>query len=335
MKTRIVHTEIWDNDDWFASLNKEEAILFLYLFTNSVIGQSGIFELSQTKLNRDLIGKLTTAEIETAKKRLLADKKAFFFGSWVYVVNARKRGGYEGSQNSKALLDELYRLPDNIFQYFINGVSIPYQYTSDTTINNKSQIINLRSKILDRKSKDLRESNVKREIIKSIILVVFLFTSSFFLTKPTQAKKIEVEYSVSIRGYKSPQAQASGKKTVGGVPPSSNPVSKKTTVPHGSQIEELIKSYFGSEADVAIAVARAESGLRPDAVGDGAIAYWQDGVEYGKSYGVFQIRHLPGRPDPQILLDPVENVRYAYSLYKRSGFSPWSAYTNGSYYKFL
>jgi len=102
-----------------------------------------------------------------------------------------------------------------------------------------------------------------------------------------------------------------------------------------SDIEALICQYFTDNCDVAIAVARCESGLRDHAVGDHAIAYIQDGVEYGKSYGVFQIRSLPGRPEPEKLLDPSFNVQYAYNLYKRSGFTPWSAYTNDCYLAFL
>lgn len=196
----------------------------------------------------------------------------------------------------------------------------------------------------DLPTEDLKEKKVKaspslakslKEKYPNVFKAIILLFAFLLLPHLTFAKTVEVEYQVTIRGYQSPQAHASGTRAVGGTAPSSSPVRKKTTVPHGSQIEELIKSYFGSEADVAIAVARAESGLRPDAVGDGAIAYWQDGVEYGKSYGLFQIRHLPGRPDPQILLDPVRNVEYAYALYKRSGFYPWSAFTNGAYLNHL
>lgn len=58
-----------------------------------------------------------------------------------------------------------------------------------------------------------------------------------------------------------------------------------------------------------------ESGGNPDAIGDRSTAY--------KSYGLFQIRALPGRPSPEWLLNPENNVSYAYSLYKKSGWLPW------------
>lgn len=105
---------------------------------------------------------------------------------------------------------------------------------------------------------------------------------------------------------------------------------------HGqSFIERAIREKFGEFADTAVAIAKAESGMRPNAIGDHAIAFYQDGIEYGKSYGVFQIRHLPGRPSPTDLLNAEFNIDYAYKLFVRSGFTPWSAYTNGSYYKFI
>ncbi len=100
-------------------------------------------------------------------------------------------------------------------------------------------------------------------------------------------------------------------------------------------IERAIREKFGEFANTAVAIAKAESGMRSNAIGDHAIAFYQDGIEYGKSYGVFQIRHLPGRPSPADLLNAEFNIDYAYKLFMRSGFTPWSAYTNGSYYKFI
>ena len=84
----------------------------------------------------------------------------------------------------------------------------------------------------------------------------------------------------------------------------------------------LIKKYFPPDQwHNAFQVMQAESGGRPDAVGD---TYPIHG-ETIPSYGLFQIRGLPGRPDPQTLLDPEKNVAYAAQLYQRSGWGPWTA----------
>ena len=91
-----------------------------------------------------------------------------------------------------------------------------------------------------------------------------------------------------------------------------------------NNIESMICEVFGQDCEMALKIAQCESGVREEAVGDHAIAYMQDGIEYGKSYGIFQIRHLPGRPDPSQLLDAKFNINYAWNLYQRSSWNPWS-----------
>ena len=80
-------------------------------------------------------------------------------------------------------------------------------------------------------------------------------------------------------------------------------------------IEELIVETFPEEPEKALAIARCESGLRPDA--------WsptQDG-------GVFQI-HVPvhGKRLEELGLDiwdPEDNIKFARMLYDESGWRPW------------
>jgi len=88
--------------------------------------------------------------------------------------------------------------------------------------------------------------------------------------------------------------------------------------------EEYIKQVFGKDAQVALAVSFAESGRRCNAVGDGGLQFYKDGTLYGASYGVFQIRHLKGRPDPSVLLDCKGNIDFAFQVYQSSGWYPWS-----------
>lgn len=92
----------------------------------------------------------------------------------------------------------------------------------------------------------------------------------------------------------------------------------------GFNVEAYIKQVFGKDARVALAVSFAESGRRCNAVGDGGLQFSRDGVKYGASYGVFQIRHLKGRPSPEQLLDCKTNIDYAFKLFQSSGWYPWS-----------
>lgn len=102
-------------------------------------------------------------------------------------------------------------------------------------------------------------------------------------------------------------------------------------------VEDLIIETFGDKWRIAYAVARAESGLREDAIGDYTLDYrGKDGNVYGMSLGVFQIRYLPGRPKVKDLLTAKFNIEYAYKMSKGgTDWSPWSAYKNNSYKQFL
>lgn len=61
-------------------------------------------------------------------------------------------------------------------------------------------------------------------------------------------------------------------------------------------------------------IAKCESGLRPDAIGD-----------HGTSIGVMQI-HLPAHPSvtKEQMLDPEQNIAYAKQVFDKSGVRPWS-----------
>ena len=88
------------------------------------------------------------------------------------------------------------------------------------------------------------------------------------------------------------------------------------------------------DTSLMLAIAKAESSCRANAVGDTSIKYVQDGREYGYSVGMFQIRILPGREHCDTFDIPT-NVACAYSIYKGQGLTAWSVYTNGRYASYL
>ena len=87
-------------------------------------------------------------------------------------------------------------------------------------------------------------------------------------------------------------------------------------------------------ADLMLAIAKAESSCRINAVGDTSIKYVENGREYGYSVGFFQIRILPGREHCDVF-DVETNVACAYNIYKGQGLNAWSVYSNGIYAKYL
>lgn len=87
----------------------------------------------------------------------------------------------------------------------------------------------------------------------------------------------------------------------------------------------LILVHFGKDARTAIAVSRAESGLRCNASGDG-----------GSSIGLYQINHVHWYKWPrETLFDCETNVRAAYQIFKSSGWYPWSVFKNKMYLSYM
>jgi len=89
-------------------------------------------------------------------------------------------------------------------------------------------------------------------------------------------------------------------------------------------VTSLVARTFPEEPQRMLAIFTCESNLRTEAIGDTALQYVQDGMTYGASYGVAQIRYLPGRPNPKWLLNPINNLAYARRLYLSSGVEPWT-----------
>lgn len=96
-------------------------------------------------------------------------------------------------------------------------------------------------------------------------------------------------------------------------------IKKEVVTPTGNceEYREIINSYDWPVA-YAMAICQQESQGNPNAEGDKKTPY--------HSYGLFQVRALPGRPSGEELIDPEFNIKIAYQIYKESGWCPWSVY---------
>ena len=149
MKTRIIHTKIYFEDDWFYQLSINNKFLFIYFITNSHVGLTGIYQLA----NRVILLEtgLPPEELINGKKIFEENAKIYFFKDWTYLVNAKKYANYSGGMNEVAIKKEILAIPKDILEYFTNTVSIPYVYPMDTTINKKQEIINNKLEIKNNK----------------------------------------------------------------------------------------------------------------------------------------------------------------------------------------
>ena len=149
-------------------------------------------------------------------------------------------------------------------------------------------------------------------------LVASTILAASVVIVPTQsAGTQEIEKPVIVVATSSPIVEIVVPKKA-----TSTPVVKKiiTKAPGNCVEYEDIISQYNWPDDVAMQVCKHESRGNPSAVGDGDTAH--------VSCGLMQIRTLKGRPSCTALKDPETNVAYAYKMWKKEGWSPWSVCIN-------
>ncbi len=143
MKTRVIQTSIWD-DDTVYNLNIDTKLLYLVLLTNPYIGQSRIYKINDRQIST--YSGLNVDQLQKCKKDLEKVGKALFREGYVCITGKDLvDSSYTGEKNEVAKNKEIAAIPADVLKYFkgkMDTLSIPYPYTMDTPINNKSYIIN-------------------------------------------------------------------------------------------------------------------------------------------------------------------------------------------------
>ena len=80
-----------------------------------------------------------------------------------------------------------------------------------------------------------------------------------------------------------------------------------------------------------VAISKAESHCRADAVGDKTLTFTKNGRTYGYSIGALQVRILPGRE----WCETGDCYECAHNIWKSQGYRAWSVYTNKRYLEYL
>lgn len=91
-------------------------------------------------------------------------------------------------------------------------------------------------------------------------------------------------------------------------------------------IEEKIRRVFPEAPDVMLAIAKAESGLDPNAT--------NVNKNGSSDIGIFQINSVHGYDDLS-LFDPDTNIEAARKVYEKQGLTAWTVFKTGVYKKFL
>lgn len=122
---RNIFTRIW-NDKWFVTLDIDEKLLFIYLFSNERASICGMYELPlRTIVFETGIEKNRVLQI---LDRLQIDKKVFYVDEVIWIVNFQK---YNNSGNSAKvkirITKDIEMTPDGeIKKMYCKSNNIPY-----------------------------------------------------------------------------------------------------------------------------------------------------------------------------------------------------------------
>lgn len=193
------------------------------------------------------------------------------------------------------------------------------------------------------------ENKIKAKFLIYGLIIGISFTGIFYEARNyIQVKAENVELKEKLEEFEN---KVVGESVGGGsVEPSST---ESTATPDQSAgedtsslpapgIEKQILDKFTNEYKIALAIARAESGLRPDAQGfncryNGVSQACRKGDEYkawSTDCGLYQI-NVPGTTCPAHLLDPAQNIQVAFEKYQKRKWQPWCAFTSGKYLAYL
>ena len=169
MKTRIIKTRLWSNDDKFGELNPTSKLVFLYCITNERIGMSGMYECPDRMIKFE-VG-ISEPQLQTAKEELTSKKMVLFNSGWIYVVNAEKHNNYRNSPLNEVFYQkEVSLIPDVVRSGFDSSIDSSVGGSMHTNQkqeirNNKQEILNKKD-IIDELKKQFPNTNVNDEIDK-------------------------------------------------------------------------------------------------------------------------------------------------------------------------
>lgn len=98
----------------------------------------------------------------------------------------------------------------------------------------------------------------------------------------------------------------------------------------------LVYDYSEWDGRTMYGICKAESKGNVKAVGDTTITFVKNGVTYGMSCGMLQVRILPGRGITcEQMHDPEQNVAKAYEIWKAQSYQAWTCFSNGKYLNYI
>ena len=121
MKTRMLHTKIWQ-DSFYTSLTPVESYLFLYFLLNSYVTVIHLYECPDRTIIYET--RVSAEDLAIAKDRFMKADKMYFYKDWVYLKNADRYEQYAGlAEKGKDTL--LRQLNNDIYTWYVKVKGSP------------------------------------------------------------------------------------------------------------------------------------------------------------------------------------------------------------------
>lgn len=148
MKTRIIHTKIWE-DDYFSDLKPLEKLVFLYYLTNDRINIIHCYEIKDERIALDT--GVSIDIIKKCKEKFSIDGKFRYYKNYVVLVNSDKYESYRGEKNDLAKETLLKEMSSNALDWYYNktdrGMHRGIHTQQIPPINHNTEIINNKLKV--------------------------------------------------------------------------------------------------------------------------------------------------------------------------------------------
>lgn len=194
MKTRILHTRMWE-DTYFFNLNRLEKLAFIYLLTNDKVSLTGIYELPDQFIVFNLGA--TNDEVQQIKSKFQNDGKFFFKDGWVKIVNHDKYNSFSGSALD-AREKELKNVPKDMITPRGTPKVHPLNIYNNNQYNNIDRVVKGKySSLKSIEEKDLLEISEKYKVSLGFVKLKFETLKNYCESKGRRYKN----YKSALRNF--------------------------------------------------------------------------------------------------------------------------------------